>query len=322
MRARVWRLVPALCLLAVLLWPAPGTVPAQAAQSRRAVILIPGLVMDCTAQAASRSMPAIPNVPSIPGVPGVLAPPPVPVAPAGLNITGVPGIEATELAALCDNGDPAGYNAEARASEVFAAIREQVTRREGGQIEWHAYSYATAWQSTPVYSGGETRQSLEVSARLLGEQIRAWGTQDVAYTIVSHSIGGAVAAYWAGTETDPATLVAVRAIVTLDSPVRGFTPTELGYWSGETGGQAGHDLQNPEVAATMQRAVERVSTFTLGNTADVIVPANISILDGGCRPEPCLLTLSGPGKTNHFEILSAEPAIGLIDRLVRGDAIS
>ena len=47
------------------------------------------------------------------------------------------------------------------------------------------------------------------------------------------------------------------------------------------------------------------------------------MLDDGCRPDlTCLLTLSSPGKTNHFEILGAEPAIELIDRLVRGESLS
>ena len=300
MNARVWQLVAVLCLLSLLISPAAGPEHVRASEPRRGIILVPGMLSNCSALVLESPVPGLGRVP---------------------GIESVAGIDPGDLARLCDNNDPNGYNAEARAAEVFATIQSQVTQRQAGQnLSWDAFSYAPAWQTTPVYFGADTRQPLADSARLLGDQIRAWGTEDVAYTIVAHSIGGDVAAYWAATEADPATLAAVRSVVTLDSPVQGFKPYDVAFWTGEVTGQAGRDLENPAVAATMQQSVDRVSMFTLGNTLDQVVPAYAAILEGGCRPGlSCVMTLGVPGRLNHYQILDAEPTIGLIDRLVSGD---
>ena len=286
MSTRLLKLAALACLLVLLIGPAAQVERARADDLRRAIIFIPGMTLDC----------------------------------AGLPPATVARFPGGELMELCDNNDPAGYPSEARAFRVFATIKDRLAQRQGADsLSWHTYSYSPSWQTSPVYSGADTRGAVDVMARLLGDQIRAWGTEGVAYTIVTHSLGGVVAAYWGGSESDPATLAAVRAVVTLDSSVAGVPPADLGIFVGEVGGQAMRDLERPEVMATMRRSVDRLTIINFGNQFDQVVPAALSFLTT-CPPEvPCLQLLARPGRLNHWEILEAEPAIDVINRVVSGD---
>ena len=84
--------------------------------------------------------------------------------------------------------------------------------------------------SDSAYHASHTRQHISISAEALGEQIRGlidkWQKDSPStlpdIVIIAHSLGGAVAAYWAA-DADTHILAAVKAVITLDSPVAGLT---------------------------------------------------------------------------------------------------
>lgn len=179
------------------------------------------------------------------------------------------------------------------------------------------YSYG---EGTFTYRARDTRQSLATSAQRLTAQLRGWGTSNT-YDIVTHSLGGAVAAYWAATEAgkpeNQDLRRVVRSVTTLDSPVRGIDPAR--QWVVEVlkaGGQAGSELALSDVKTTMENAPQHVDIFTLGNSQDVLVPPDISTLPGRCPSSyvSCPMSLGNWGA--HSALQEKDSSIAAIDRLL------
>lgn len=77
------------------------------------------------------------------------------------------------------------------------------------------------------YDGTETREHVIASAYKLQAQIKKWRT-DCPYCrfdIIRHSLGGAVAIYWAAMIATDADLAYIHNIITIDSPINGISAT-------------------------------------------------------------------------------------------------
>jgi PKD repeat protein len=199
---------------------------------------------------------------------------------------------------------------------------------------WYAFAGVNYFSYAPdgflgTYYGSDTRQHLEISARALSQQIGMWGTQGKVYDIIAHSLGGAVAATWAATETDPAKLAAVRSIITLDSPVNGISSgiTEVvgKYLDLKVlGGDAGEDLFDDGPVAIMRAAPNRKDIVNLANADDAFVNATNATLPGTC---PLTLAFDcTPHLGGHADPLIAHGSIlhqpwtrSTIDRLLSDD---
>jgi hypothetical protein len=238
--------------------------------------------------------------------------------PITREIIYIPGIilncsSGNDVLTFCDNDD--SYDAENRAfSETFSTIGEQTT---AANYQWRAFNYSSGWRTSRSYFGIHTRLRIEESASVLSQQIRFWGTAK-RYTIIAHSLGGAVALYWAATETNAQVFNAVDSIITLDSPLSGFfgltNLEELLAWSG---GEAGADLQDEEVVKTILSAVDFTNVFSFGNTRDEFVSSSSSIIDGGCPQMvwPCRISAAEQWPY-HSEILSNRQVINWINDIL------
>jgi hypothetical protein len=77
------------------------------------------------------------------------------------------------------------------------------------------------------YSGVDTRVHVIASVYKLQAQIKKWRS-DCPYCrfdIICHSLGGAVAVYWAAMLADEADLAYIHNIITIDSPINGISST-------------------------------------------------------------------------------------------------
>ncbi len=83
------------------------------------------------------------------------------------------------------------------------------------------FSYAG---NAPTYESGQTRQAISLSAAALDAQFRRWrgAYPHAAFDLIGHSLGGAVATYWAARVAAPDEAQAIHSIITLDSPLNGY----------------------------------------------------------------------------------------------------
>ncbi len=185
---------------------------------QRVIILLPGVC------AQPAHLPSHPNLPSLPLLP---APPDRwPDWPGWLTC----------------GGEHAVQQARARALDIFsqsyaspAALTAMLNRAlhnadSAGVDSQHlpftiqaiqAFSYAGL---TPTYESSQTRQPLAVSARALDVQFQQWLREypGASFDVIGHSLGGAIATYWAASIARPDTLQALHSIITLDSPLGGI----------------------------------------------------------------------------------------------------
>jgi hypothetical protein len=230
--------------------------------------------------------------------------------PNGLKIVLIPGVVMQclsraahdVLGEACDDDGP--YIAENRARDTFADLRAALgaSSMEFGDDDFHYFNYAVTDDGAPDtgrtwYFGRETRAGIHGSARALGAQLRSWKEADppgTRYDIVTHSLGGAVATYWAGSiESDPDLLAAVHAIITLDGPVQG-TPgliPSVGLWQ-DVAGESGQEIQVQAYKDAMRASTENIDVFSLGNASDFLVPPDGAVFSRGFDPQLCPI-LSG-----------------------------
>ena len=205
-----------------------------------------------------------------------MTPTPVPtIVPDPVQIVlYVPGIESPGLADLfaVDQVFEAGVRARASfPTALFVAFEEA-----GFEPAWFSYHSSGRYEGESArYTASDTRQSLRVSARALDEQVfdllttervENPGAPDPEIVIVSHSLGGAVAARWAAS-AQADTLDAVKTIFTFDSPVAGIDGLR-----GLFGGNASVDLQDPAEIARFEHGSARADFAQVGNEFDAIVP--------------------------------------------------
>ncbi|MDP6823237.1 MAG: hypothetical protein QF554_08085 [Dehalococcoidia bacterium] len=186
----------------------------------------------------------------------------------------VPGIESPGIADLFSVDQV--FDAGARARAAFPTVLFTTFEEFGFEPAWFSYRSTGGYEGDSArYTASDTRQSLQVSARALDEQVIDLLTTERAENpdvpgpeilIVSHSLGGAVAARWAASaEAD--TLDAVKTVFTFDSPVAGIDGLR-----GLFGGNASVDLQDPAEIARFEHGAARVDFAQVGNEFDAIVP--------------------------------------------------
>lgn len=162
---------------------------------------------------------------------------------------------------------------------------------------WFSYKPSGGYLGEKAaYTSVDTRQHLAVSAEAIDEQIKGlikeWQTAHPGtvpeIVIVSHSLGGAVTAYWASWANQDI-LSAVRTVFTLDSPIAGTTKSRdmfAGPLDDFFRGDAGDDLLNPKVIERMAYGTSRVDFAEVGNASDKMVWDKESYTSSGWKKQP------------------------------------
>jgi hypothetical protein len=184
---------------------------------QRVVVLLPGVC------AQPADLPPAPNLPSI----SFAAPPDHwPTWPAWLTCGGEDAIQNARARAM--GTFVGGYGSPAQLTQVLQRALQTDTgdglSSQGLAFTIRAiesFSYAGA---TPTYTNSQTRQSIALSAAALDAQMRRWRSQypNATFDLLGHSLGGAVAVYWADRVATPAEQRAIHSIITLDSPLGGY----------------------------------------------------------------------------------------------------
>ncbi len=182
-----------------------------------------------------------------------------------------------------------------------------------------AFSYAGNF---PTYENSQTSQPLPVSARALDAQFRRWqhAYPNATFDLIGHSLGGAVAAYWAASIASPAELRAVHTIITLDSPLDGYPRNYADMFFLPFFGPVASDLL---AGSSDVRAIQRVPTrwlegpgtlasplVTLTNIRDLAVPFFLATIPGAVL----VADDYGPDASslNHGAVLTSPAALAQI----------
>jgi pimeloyl-ACP methyl ester carboxylesterase len=182
-----------------------------------------------------------------------------------------------------------------------------------------AFSYAG---DLPTYENSQTSQPLPVSARALDTQFRRWqhAYPDATFDLIGHSLGGAVASYWAASIASPAELRAIHTIITLDSPLDGYPRNYADTFFLPFFGPVASDLLagSPEVQAIKTaptRWLEGPDTLanplvTITNIRDLAVPFFLATIPGAVL----FADDYGPDASslNHGAILTSPAALAQI----------
>lgn len=94
------------------------------------------------------------------------------------------------------------------------------------------FNYSPFWRTQDWYPSEDTHAPISVLATHFEEQMSYWsqlhgpGTR---FQIISHSLGGAVVTYWAGSTKDRELLRSVHSVSTLDSPLNGISSGVLEF---------------------------------------------------------------------------------------------
>jgi pimeloyl-ACP methyl ester carboxylesterase len=323
-RHKAWMVISALLLLTTLSADVSLLQPRSSYDWRqRVIVLLPGVC----------ALPAqLPPAPSLP----LLAPLPPP-----------PNHWPTWPGWLTCGGEHALQDAQARAQGTFVgdytnaptlthtlniALRrapaEDGNPEDQGSIPFtikaiEAFSYDP---TAPTYESSQTRQPLADSARALDAELLRWQREfpHASFDLIGHSLGGAVAVYWASAIATPARLRAIHSIITLDSPLAGIPHSVADALFAPFFGPVARDLLAGSPAiSTMASAPNRwlsgAGTLnspiaTIANLRDFIVPflwatipgAVLSIDDYG----------SDSSSLNHGAILTSPAALTEIAQIL------
>ena len=201
-----------------------------------------------------------------------------------------------------------------RGSTVKLDVRALGYRAAAGEVRY--YSYAV---DGGPYTAVDTQQSLDMSARLLGDQLRVMQRDEPGREVdlVAHSQGGVVVDVFLQRYYDPAdpTLPPVGTVVTLSSPHEGaplasaaeqIRDSELGRAALDEVAHAVPSLPAPNSPAVQQlsensstiRDVQRagvpehVDVTSIGATEDLVVPATNISLSGATETTVAVNSLS------------------------------
>ncbi len=182
-----------------------------------------------------------------------------------------------------------------------------------------AFSYAG---DTPTYTSDQTRQPLAISAAALDAQFRRWQSAypGATFDLIGHSLGGAVAAYWAASVATPAELHAIHTIITLDSPLDGYPRTYADNFFLPFFGAVANNLLAGSPAVTAMQAVPQHwingpgtlanPLVTITNIRDLVVPFFVATIPGA------VLVADDYGSDNsslnHGAILTSPAALAQI----------
>ena len=173
------------------------------------------------------------------------------------------------------------FDAEDRVRTTFPDEIMDVFDDRGLEARFYSYRVGAS-----AYTARDTGQSLADSARALDNQISRvlaeWHDAydgEPAIVLVAHSLGGAVAAFWAST-ADATVLDDVQTVFTFDSPLSGLGETSARF--GELlGADAVRDLG--QETERMAHGTSRLDFVQFGNLLDLVVPNAISFTDESWR---------------------------------------
>jgi pimeloyl-ACP methyl ester carboxylesterase len=285
----------------------------------RVIVLLPGVC------AQPAELPPTPNLPSVP-----LAQPPGqwPTWPDWLTCGGA---EATQNARARALGTfVGGWGSPAQlANRLHQALQNgSGNGHSSGTITFsiraiESFSYAGV---APTYTSSQTRQALAVSAAALDAQLRRWrgAYPNATFDLIGHSLGGAVAVYWAASVATPDEERSIHSIITLDSPLGGyprsyadnfflpfFGPVAQGLLAGSLivraiAGAPGHWRTGPGTLAN--------PIVTMTNVRDLAVPFFVATISGAVL----VADDYGPDSSslNHGSVLTSPAALAQIAQVL------
>ncbi|MFC1934446.1 CARDB domain-containing protein [Chloroflexota bacterium] len=214
------------------------------------------------------------------------------------------------------------FTALDRVNETFPMAIQGHSALAQFKTTWFSYRATGGYDGAHTkYDSRDTRQHLIESAIALDEQIRdlisMWQQQppniSPEIVIISHSLGGAVVAYWASWAT-PEVLSKVRTVITLDSPVSGVDKLR-----GFFGGGAGDDLTTQLGKDRMAYGTSRLDFLQVGNTWDDIVSSEESFTPLSWRKMiiTCPDKVAADPGERHTCVLSNERTIDYIDSTLK-----
>lgn len=174
-------------------------------------------------------------------------------------------------------------------SETFGVIRATLQDKTAYPIpasNFYYFSYNVA--NSQADTCGDTYKSLYdhvVTMNALVNRILAKNSNP-SITIITHSLGGAVATNWiSSTNFDYRKYV--KSIITIDSPLRGrgFVNYLSGISLGTIPVIIDLDPTNTNATSTRANSVYATNVFNIGNLQDTVVPAGDSYLDGTAKFE-------------------------------------
>lgn len=252
---------------------------------QRVIVLLPGV---CAQPAA---LPPTPNLPTVP-----LASPPEhwPSWPDWMTCGGAEARQNARARALGTFVGNYGSPAQLTAA-LNQALQNDADDEQGDQSLLFtiravvAFSYAG---DAPDYQSSLTRQPLPTSAQALDAQFRRWQREypSATFDLIGHSLGGAVASYWAASVASPEELRAIHAIITLDSPLGGYPRSYADTFFLPFFGAVAQNLLagSPDVLALSSLAGRWVAgpgtlaspLVTITNVRDLVVPFFLATLPG------------------------------------------
>jgi pimeloyl-ACP methyl ester carboxylesterase len=184
---------------------------------QRVIVLLPGVC----AQPAS-----LPPTPNLPPVPFIDTPSAWPTWPAWLTCGGEHAIQNAHNRAMGVFVGGYGSPDELTGALNHALQHDTADRPISRTISFsiraiESFSYAG---NTSTYDSSQTRQAIPTSAAALDAQLRRWRSEypNATFDLIGHSLGGAVAVYWAASVATSAELRSIHSIITLDSPLNGY----------------------------------------------------------------------------------------------------
>jgi hypothetical protein len=204
--------------------------------------------------------------------------------------------------------------------------------------EVHYFSYAT---DGGAYTAGDTHRPIEVSAALLGEQLRAMQREEPGREVdlIAHSQGGVVVDYFLAHGYHPGdpTLPPLGNVVTLSSPHEGAPLATAGKQISATpvgrlaldGVEALVPLPPVDSPAVQELAEgsgllddlsrhgvpEHFDFTTIGATEDLVVPANQISVSGATET-----VVAGDGLSEHSSIVTDPDALRAVRAALEGRA--
>lgn len=137
--------------------------------------------------------------------------------------------------------------------------------------------------SQPLYNPDDTCNYVGTSASHLDDLIKSFPNSE--FDIITHSLGGVVAAYWAAEIADNCDLWRVHSIITLDSPLKGVVSGTLcDVFAPSPCAVCTWDLPaNSDVIASLPQVTSKIALFTIRNSVDFAIPWWTATLDDAWR---------------------------------------
>jgi pimeloyl-ACP methyl ester carboxylesterase len=189
-----------------------------------------------------------------------------------------------------------GTEYDQRTSEIRAYLRDHVGLGESDfwGFSWRG-EYAANDEHIPIYEKRDVCLGIREAESRLDFRLRriTWRNPEAKVTIVAHSAGGVLAAYWVAMNPRSDLLDKIHAIITLDSPLQGRPFSEWALIAAGVHGCGADQRILSELASDSRESVipnihngapwERANFVTIRNEPDLIVPSNTAWIQGTWR---------------------------------------